>query len=233
MLAKAHDRLGGVHQRLAKGRPMRAAPLAPMTRLAKLPRFVTVVLTSTVIMACGGDSGTDTRSAPVISSVTPSAGPLAGGTGITIAGANFVDVIEVTVGGVPATDLHSTVTTQISGRTPPGMSPGAKDVVVRSLSNGSGSCTACFTYNPAITITSVSPNSGPLGGGTNITITGTNFVDVSLVAIDDVPLTNVVVSPTTITATTPAGATSGAKNLTVVSSSHGVLHCTECFAYTP
>ena len=35
---------------------------------------------------------------------------------------------------------------------------------------------AGFTYNPAPTIVSVTPNMGPLAGGTRMTITGTGFL---------------------------------------------------------
>ena len=64
----------------------------------------------------------------------------------------------------------------------------------------------------APTITSVSPMSGPTGGGTNITITGLNFRPGATVTIGGVPAAMVqVVNQTTITARTPprpAGAVS-------------------------
>jgi uncharacterized delta-60 repeat protein len=60
---------------------------------------------------------------------------------------------------------------------------------------------------PAPTITSVSPAGGWGGGGTAITITGTNFVGGALVSVGGVSATSVVVtSATTITAVTPAHA---------------------------
>ena len=59
---------------------------------------------------------------------------------------------------------------------------------------------------PPATITGVLPISGPSIGGTNITITGTNFEAPATVTIGGSPATNVVVvSDTQITATTPAG----------------------------
>jgi hypothetical protein len=59
---------------------------------------------------------------------------------------------------------------------------------------------------PLPVISGVLPISGPGSGGTNITITGTNFFDPSTVTIGGAPATNVVVvSDTQITATTPAG----------------------------
>ena len=60
---------------------------------------------------------------------------------------------------------------------------------------------------PGPTVTSISPNSGPLTGGTPVTITGANFQSsgTTIVRFDTTPATNVsVVSSTTITAVTPA-----------------------------
>ena len=79
-----------------------------------------------------------------------------------------------------------------------------------------------YTYYLAPTVTIVSPTSGPVAGGTVITITGTNFVaGPNVVTIGGVAATNVnFVSPTTITATTPAG-TAGANKSVLVTSAGG------------
>jgi hypothetical protein len=69
-------------------------------------------------------------------------------------------------------------------------------------------------------VASVSPSSGPTAGGTNVTITGTNF-DSGTVTIGGASATNVtVVSDTQITATTPAG-TAGARDVAFTRSSDG------------
>jgi len=63
-----------------------------------------------------------------------------------------------------------------------------------------------LVFIPDPTISALSASSGPLSGGTNITITGTNFSGVTSVTFGGVPATNVqLVNSTTITATTPAG----------------------------
>ncbi len=60
---------------------------------------------------------------------------------------------------------------------------------------------------PALTVTNVSPVSGPAVGGTTITITGSGFASGATVAVGGTAATNVVVvSSTTITARTPAHA---------------------------
>ena len=73
-------------------------------------------------------------------------------------------------------------------------------------------------------MSSVSPNTGPTAGGTSVTITGTNFASGATVKFGSAAATNVVVvSGTTITATTPAGS-AGAVTVTVtVSGQSGSL----------
>jgi hypothetical protein len=64
-------------------------------------------------------------------------------------------------------------------------------------------------------VSSVTPNSGSTGGGTAVTVTGTNFATGATVTFGSGAATNVVVvSSTTITATTPAGS-AGAVTVTV------------------
>ncbi len=67
-----------------------------------------------------------------------------------------------------------------------------------------GQMTVVAVANPAIA--SVAPNSGSTAGGTQITISGSGFVNGAAVTIGGVAATNVnVSSSTTITATTPLG----------------------------
>ena len=82
----------------------------------------------------------------------------------------------------------------------------------------------------AVSVTAVTPASGPLAGGTSVTITGTNFIDVTSVTIGGSELgSRTVVSPTQITGTTPAATSTGAKDIVVTSSSHGSGTCSGCF----
>lgn len=73
---------------------------------------------------------------------------------------------------------------------------------------------------PAPTIASITPASGSSLGGTAITITGSNFVAAPTVKFGNNSATNVtLVNPTTLTATTPAGAP-GAVNVSVSVGTH-------------
>ena len=84
----------------------------------------------------------------------------------------------------------------------------------------------------SVTVGAVNPSSGPLAGGTSVTITGTNFIDVTSATIGGTALANrSVVSGTEITGTTASSANSGARDVVVTSSSRGSATCTGCFTY--
>ena len=91
-------------------------------------------------------------------------------------------------------------------------------MTVTDPSGQSGSLASGFTYVAAADGEQrVSPNSGTAAGGTAVTITGTNFAAGATVTFGATAATNVVVvSGTTITATTPAGS-AGAVTVTVTS----------------
>jgi hypothetical protein len=59
---------------------------------------------------------------------------------------------------------------------------------------------------PPPSITSINPNQGPVGGGTNINIIGSNFQTGATVSVGGASAINVAVTSTQITATTPAHA---------------------------
>jgi formylglycine-generating enzyme required for sulfatase activity len=145
--------------------------------------------------------------------VVPAAGPIAGGTTITINGANLTSTASVTVGGVPAIGVTVLSATKVRAVTPPG-SAGGRDVVL-TTPWGTVTRTNGFIYFPLPTIATVSPNVGPSTGGTTITITGTNFTGATSVKIGTKVATGlVVVNPTTITAVTPVN-TTGPKSVSV------------------
>jgi alpha-tubulin suppressor-like RCC1 family protein len=97
----------------------------------------------------------------------------------------------------------------------------------------SGSPVTFTAVAGGVTVTGVSPSSGPLAGGTSVMITGTNFAEVTSVTIGGVELGNrTVVSSTEITGTTPAGASLGPKDVVVTSTTYGSTICTGCFSYT-
>jgi hypothetical protein len=95
---------------------------------------------------------------------------------------------------------------------------GANVTLTYSPDNGSTWATipsSFYTSLPGATITSVSPLTGSMAGGTNLTITGTAFASGATVTVGGGTCTNVAfVSATTLTCRTPSGAL-GAVDVTV------------------
>jgi hypothetical protein len=89
------------------------------------------------------------------------------------------------------------------------------------------------TPGPVPTITTVSPASGPVAGGTSITITGTGFTDVQAVNVGNGQATYSVVSSTEITATVPPGAGPGPVDVSVLGPEGASVHTSgDGFTYT-
>jgi hypothetical protein len=139
--------------------------------------------------------------APTVSSVSPSSGPAAGGSYVTITGTGFTRTSTVSFGANAAT-IESLDSTTITATSPAGT--GTVDVTV-SNANGTSAADAGdqFTYGP--TVSSVSPSSGPASGGSYVTITGTGFTRTSTVSFGANAATIESLDSTTITATSPAG----------------------------
>jgi hypothetical protein len=120
--------------------------------------------------------------APTITSIDPSTGPAAGGTPVTITGTFFggpgttvkFDGVLVAVTGGSSTSLQVTT---------PAHAAGAVDVVVTNPDNQFATSGGGFTYvnppppppTPAPRISGISPATGATNGGTQVTITGTDF----------------------------------------------------------
>ncbi|MFE9993535.1 phage tail tube protein [Streptomyces avermitilis] len=81
---------------------------------------------------------------PTITTVTPSTGPAAGGTTVTIVGTNLDSVTAVNFGSTAGTGLVVESDTELTVITPAGAT-GAKDVVVTSA-GGTATKTGGFTY---------------------------------------------------------------------------------------
>lgn len=141
---------------------------------------------------------------PIVSTVMPAAGPSAGGTSITIAGANFSSSSTVTIGGQACLNVSVTSGSALTCTTPAGV-PGDNAVVV-SNSYGAGAAKV-FQYQLTVpTVATVSPATGSALGGTSIVLTGTNFTATTNVTVAGVACTAVIVTgSTSITCTTPAG----------------------------
>ena len=117
--------------------------------------------------------------APVITSISPTSGPIAGGTTVTIDGSNLFGAAYVFFGNTQAVSFSIVSSTEIQA-TSPAESAGTVNVTVTTPGGTSATSSADqFTYQastpPKPTVTSITPTSGSTAGGTSVTITGTNF----------------------------------------------------------
>lgn len=147
--------------------------------------------------------------APVsITSATPDSGPLEGGTEVTLEGSGFSTldpVLTVLFGATPAPSANVISDTQIRTITP-AHAAGTTDVVVVDESKRSATLTSGFTFIAStLSVTSINPTSGPIAGGTQVTIRGDGFVSGTIVLFDTAGADVVtVLSSNVLTATTPA-----------------------------
>ena len=101
--------------------------------------------------------------APIVSSVAPNGGSIAGGTSVTLQGANFQAGATVSFGG-SALSVGTITATTITGTTT-AHSAGAVTVTVTNPGGQSGSCSGCFTYSSATASPSPSPSPSPSASG--------------------------------------------------------------------
>ena len=157
---------------------------------------------------------------PAVTRVSPASGTTAGGTSVTIKGSGFLAGATVTIGNA-ATSVRVVSAKKIKATT--AATVAGSDEVVVTDSNGTSTGGPSYTYiaPPAPTVTSVSPNSGSVDGGSAVTIEGTNLTAASVVefgAGNDA--TNVqVVSASKIVAVSPAVSTLGAVAVAVMTPS--------------
>jgi phosphatidylinositol-3-phosphatase len=176
---------------------------------------------------------TTPNTAPLITSISPTSGPAAGGTTVTISGTGFAVGATVSFGGTAATNVNVVGSTTITAVTPAHAS-GPVNVVVTNPGGQNATSTNGYSYAAAAapTVTAVNPTSGPTAGGTSITITGTGFAAGATVTLGGATATGVIVnSSTTITATTPAHA-AGTVDVVVTNSTGQSGTKTSAFTYT-
>jgi uncharacterized membrane protein len=141
---------------------------------------------------------------PDITNVSPDLGPATGGTQVTITGAGLSGATAVDFGST-AVSVTADSATSVTANSPPGAAGVVDVTVVTPSGTSTDSYNDQFTYTGTPVVSSISPNSGPVAGGTTVTISGTNFGGISSVMIGGVAATDLTyISSTSITAVTPA-----------------------------
>jgi len=193
---------------------------------------VTVTTPSGVSQTSSADVFTYVSELPTVSAVMPHEGSILGGTRVTIIGTGFGGTLTVDFGSTPSPTFKETGGNVIVAQSPPGTA-GTVDVTVTTSQGTSLTSTADeYTYVAQLpSVHLVVPNRGATSGGTNVTILGGNFKNVTAVDFGSTPATGFNVnSGHQITAVSPAG--SGTVNITVTTT-QGVSSITpnDQFAY--
>jgi hypothetical protein len=163
--------------------------------------------------------------APNVTGVNPSVISTSTTTNLTITGTNFFQgtgpTITLNPGGLTCTSPVIISSNQATCTAPAGATPGSYEI---TLTNGDGNNQSDTTtggtlnYVTPPTIASITPNNGPLTGGTSITINGTGYANPPLPTVDigGQPCTSVsVVDPNNITCVVPATTTAGAVSVSL------------------
>ncbi len=142
-----------------------------------------VTVTVRLHPATGADSVATTTftyvAKPAITKIAPASGPEAGGTSVHVTGSALTQTgatTAVTFGGTAAASVSDMTGSSLKAVSPAGT--GTQNVTVTVTLPGGETATSNglpFLYVPAPTVTSVSPTSGPVAGGTDVTVTGTHF----------------------------------------------------------
>ena len=158
--------------------------------------------TGSVYQITGGPTSAG-QPPPTVASISPSSGPVSGGTKVTITGTNLEgSTVDF---GTSSAAVTSTSDSSLTVTTPP-HPLGPVTVTVKSVA-GTATVPDGFTYIPLTpSITSITPNTGSTAGGTLVTLKGVNLTTASAVTFGSGSGTTVhAISSTEVTVVDPPG----------------------------
>lgn len=172
---------------------------------------------------------------PVVTELSPAIGTNAGGTTVTITGANLSGATSVMFGATAAAGFTVNSSTSITATTP-AESVGTVDVIVTTPAGTSSPHTADrYTFQGPPIVTKLVPKSSPVAGGVTVVITGTEFAAATAVMFGSTPAAKFTVnSNTTITATAPEVSAAEKTHVLITNTNSTSLPTTKSlFSFTP
>jgi hypothetical protein len=144
-------------------------------------------VTLTVTTAYGTSAGQYFTYAPppVVTGISQSVGPEPGGTYVTISGSNLFGATAVDFGSTPVTNFAVNFDGTVTAISPAGAASTVDVTVVAPGGTSATSSADQFTYVAPPNVSAVNPASGPISGGTQVTITGTNLGGATQVDFND------------------------------------------------
>ncbi|WP_405684841.1 IPT/TIG domain-containing protein [Streptomyces sp. NBC_00057] len=141
---------------------------------------------------------------PVLGSVAPAQGPLAGGNSITLSGTGFTGTTSVRFGVNAASSFTFVSATQLTAVVPAG-GPGPVAVTVTTPA-GTSTQVVFYYYLGAPVLSGVTAASGPVGGGNSVTLAGANLLQATAVRFGVTAATTyTITSATEVRAVVPPG----------------------------
>ncbi|MER6841931.1 Ig-like domain repeat protein [Streptomyces platensis] len=140
---------------------------------------------------------------PGLAAIVPASGPIGGGNTVVLTGTGLRSALLVNFGTAVAfpTALSDR---QVIVTVPPAAGPGTVPVYVTTL--GGVSNQLLYTYAAVAHVTGVSPDTGPIAGGTTVVLTGSGLARVTGVTIGGVPVRSFrAYSDSLLVLVTPAG----------------------------
>ncbi|AWN30655.1 IPT/TIG domain-containing protein [Streptomyces sp. NEAU-S7GS2] len=164
----------------------------------------------------------------VLTRISPTSGPLSGGTTLTVTGRGLITTTSVHFGDVAVTP-SSVYDDKVTVTVPPAQTPGLVPVTVVTRSNSYGRAT--YTYVGPPGVFSVTPGSGSRAGGTPVLVDGTELSFTTEVTLGGVPAAYGIISNTRIAVVTPPAAAPGPADV-VVKTTGGTSIAPGAFVYT-
>ncbi|MFJ6789358.1 IPT/TIG domain-containing protein [Streptomyces angustmyceticus] len=160
----------------------------------------------------------------------PNVGPTSGGTPVTIIGEGLGNTTAVRFGCRPAASFTVVNDREIRAVSPLLVSDVSIDV---TLGQRTTRTVGRFYYLPDSVLTLISPESGPLGGGGTLTVTGRGLITTASVRFGSVAVTPSSVLDDQVTVTVPPAQTAGPVPVTVVTRSNSYGRATYTYVGPP
>jgi hypothetical protein len=147
----------------------------------------------------------DAAGAPELTALSRTAGPIDGGTTVTLRGHGFASGLAVKFGNANAASITFADATRVIVVTPP-HAAGPVWVNVTNVDGQIATSPQVFTFMEPPVLNSLSANKGPASGGTQVTLTGAKFAEGSTIRFGSVTVSpaSIAVDGKNMTAITPA-----------------------------
>lgn len=197
---------------------------------AHAPGLVSVTVTNPDGQSATLQSAFTYNLALTLASVSPTIGPTAGGTKVTLKGTYFFSTSKVSFGGLAASSITFVSSTMLTAVAPAHFAAKV-DVTVTNPSGEKATLSNAYEYSSNPIVYSLNPNEGLPPGGTTVTLKGAELKAVDKVLFGGVAATIKSTSPSQVVVVTPPYLKGGPVDV-VVKTPYSSLTIPQGFDYT-